>query len=110
MAAVTLDLSLNEGETFIMAIEFWEDDDGTIPADITNNSFDGAFKIGQKYIPMTIIVKDASTNVIEATISYDLMVDLELAGRYDIEMLQDGEKFRIIQGAVRISKEVTGAL
>ena len=108
MAAAVVDLSINEGETFIMSLEFWEDVDNTLPIDVSNDTFAGSFKIGTTTIPMTITHLTPAVNVIEAKVDYALMVDLSSKGKYDIEQLTpDAEKFRVIQGDVRVSQEVT---
>ena len=108
MAAAILDLDINEGETFLMSIDLWENVDQTIPIDITGSTFSGAMQIGQKYIPLTITIKAPAVNVIEATVDYTTMVDLANTGKYDIEQLTpQGEKFRLIQGRIRVNQEVT---
>jgi len=105
MAAAIVDLDINEGDTFVMTLEFFEDADNTLPIDITLSTFKGSFKIGPKLIPMTISKLDI--NVIEAMVDYSLMGDLQSKGKYDIDQLTDGENFRLIQGNVRVSQEVT---
>jgi len=106
MAAAIVDLDINEGDTFTMSLEFWENQDNIIPIDISNDTFKGSFKIGQKRIDMTI--NHLSTNAIEATVNHSLMHDLSARGAYDIDQLTvEGENYRVIQGAVRISPEVT---
>ena len=104
MEAATIDLDINEGETFIMVAEFWEDQDNTIPTDISSWVFEGMFKIGTKLIPMTMSI--TTPNFMEATVDYQDMTELGSQGRYDIEALQGTEKFRLFQGAVRVSQEV----
>ncbi len=105
MAAI-VDLDINEGETFIMAIEFWSDQDNTIPIDVSSDVFTGSFKIGTKSIPMAFSF--LQTNIIEAKVEYTEMAVLSNAGKYDIEQLDvAGDKFRIMQGNVRVSQEVT---
>ncbi len=108
MAAAIVDLDINEGDTFLMTVEFWEDVDNTLPIDITNETFTGSFKIGTKTIPMTFSVLVPAVNVLEATVAYTLMGDLSSKGKYDIDQLTPAnEKFRLMQGDVRISPEVT---
>jgi len=107
MAAAIVDLDINEGETFLMATEFWEDVDNTIPVDISAWIWEGAFKIGTKFIPMGINVLPDVVNAIEITVDYSTMVELSSKGTYDIEALVGTEKFRVFQGAVRVSQEVT---
>jgi len=106
MATAVLDLDINEGDTFIMTIDFWEDSDNTLPLDISLDTFTGSFQIGEKLIPMTMTILEV--NVLEASVAYQLMGDLSKKGKYDIDqLLPDNEKFRLIQGNVRINKEVT---
>ncbi len=108
MAAAIVDLDINEGDSFVMTLEFWEDADNTIPIDITADVFTGAFQIGTKYIPMTTTISAPAVNVLTATVDYSTMVDLSSKGKYDIDQLiPSGEKFRLIQGVVRINQEVT---
>ena len=108
MAAAVVDLDINEGDTFVMTLELWEDADNTIPIDVTASTFKGSFKIGTKLIPMTVVVQAPATNVIEASVAYSLMADLASQGKYDIDQLtQYGESYRLIQGNVRVSQEVT---
>jgi len=108
MAAAIVDLDINEGDTFIMSMELWENVDNTIPIDVSKDVFTGSFKIGTKTIPMTVIVKDATLNVVEATVAYELMSDLSTSGKYDIDQTTpSGERYRLIQGNVRVNKEVT---
>ncbi len=108
MAAAIVDLDINEGDTFIMTLEFWSDEDNTLPIDITLDTFIGSFKIGNKAIPMTMTTLLPATNALEAKVDYSLMVDLSSKGKYDIDQLTvDNEKYRVIQGNVRISQEVT---
>jgi len=108
MAAAVLDLEVNEGDTFVMSLEFWSDVDNTIPIDITTDTFSGSFKLGTKTIPMTFEVKLPATNVLEATVAYSQMSDLSSKGKYDIDQLTvANEKFRVIQGNVRVNSEVT---
>ena len=106
MAAATVDLEIDEGDTFIMTLEFWVNADGTIPMDISGDTFTGAFKIGTKFIPMTITTSSSVTNVIELRVDQTLMKDLSTKGRYDIDQLTNGDNFRLLQGAVRVSPEV----
>ena len=55
---------------------------------------------------MTILLP--AINVLEAKVDYTLMMDLSTKGKYDIEQLTPAdEQFRVIQGTVRISPEVT---
>ena len=108
MAAAIVDLDINEGDTFIMSLEFWEDVDNTLPIDITKDTFTGSFKIGTKTIPMVCTISTMTTNVLEASVDYTLMADLASKGKYDIDQLTEyNEKFRLIQGNVRVSQEVT---
>ena len=108
MAAAVVNLDkVNEGETFIMSLEFWDDVDNTIPIDVSTDTFTGSFKIGTKTIPMTITHLTPAVNVIEAKVDYALMTDLSSKGKYDIDQLNiSGDKFRLIQGDVRVSQEV----
>jgi len=107
MAAAILDVDINEGETFLMSIEFWEDSDNTIPVDITRDTFTGAMQIGQKYIPIDMSFGSLTVNVLNMEIPYGTMVDLAKTGKYDVEQQQGDEKFRLIQGRIRVNKEVT---
>ena len=107
MAAAIVDININEGETFIMSLEFWDDVDNTIPIDVSTDTFTGSFKIGTKTIPMTITHLTPAVNVIEAKVAYSLMTDLSSKGKYDVDQLNtSGDKFRLIQGDVRVSQEV----
>jgi len=107
MAAAIVDININEGETFIMSLEFWDDADNTIPIDVSTDTFTGSFKIGTKTIPMTMTHLTPAVNVIEAKVAYSLMTDLSSKGKYDIDQLNtSGDKFRLIQGDVRVSQEV----
>jgi len=108
MAAAIVDLDINEGQTFIMTLDFWDDVDNTIPIDITADTFMGSFKIGKKQIPMAFSFLSPAVNVVEARVTHSLMVDLSSVGKYDIEVTNPSdERFRVIQGNVRISQEVT---
>jgi len=108
MAAAIVDLDINEGDTFVMTMELWENQDNTIPIDVSLDTFTGSFKIGTKTIPMTISVSLPAVNVVEATVSYTQMVNLSNVGNYDIDQLTSyGEKYRLIQGKVRVNQEVT---
>jgi len=108
MAAAIVDLTINEGDTFIMTMDLWSDVDNTIPIDITADTFTGSFKIGEKIIPITLMVSSSAVNVLEATVDYTLMGDLSKQGKYDIDQLTPaGEKYRLMQGNVRVSPEVT---
>ncbi len=107
MAAAIVDININEGETFIMSLEFWDDVDNTLPIDVSTDTFTGSFKIGTKTIPMTITHLTPAVNVIEAKVAYSLMTDLSSKGKYDVDQLNtSGDKFRLIQGDVRVSQEV----
>ena len=106
MGTATVDLDINEGDTFIMALELWADQDNTQPIDITNDTFTGSFQIGTKNIPMTITVLDPTINAIEARVDHNSMKDLSSKGRYEIDQLTNGDSFRLIQGNVRVSQEV----
>ena len=107
MAAAIVDININEGETFIMSLEFWDDVDNTIPIDVSTDTFTGSFKIGTKTIPMTMTHLTPAVNVIEAKVAYSLMTDLSSKGKYDVDQLNtSGDKFRLIQGDVRVSQEV----
>lgn len=107
MAAAIVDININEGETFIMSLEFWDDVDNTLPIDVSTDTFTGSFKIGTKTIPITITHLTPAVNVIEAKVAYSLMTDLSSKGKYDVDQLNtSGDKFRLIQGDVRVSQEV----
>ncbi len=106
MAAV-VDLDINEGDTFIMSMELWEDEDNTIPIDVSADTFTGSFKFGTKLIPMQVVVSGQASNVVEASVSYTLMGSLSTQGKYDIDQLSNGERFRFMQGDVRVDQEVT---
>lgn len=105
--ATRLDLDIDEGSTFIMAIEFWYDEDNTQPIDITEDSFTGTFKFGEKLIPMTLSISPNTNNVISASVHYGLMGNLTSSGKYDIDQLSGNAKFRLLQGVVRVNQEVT---
>ena len=108
MAAAIVDININEGETFIMSIEFWSDQDNTLPIDISADTFTRSFKIGTKVVPMVFSYLTPAVNVLEAKVDYSLMVDLSTQGKYDIEQLDaSNDKFRLMQGNVRVSQEVT---
>ncbi len=108
MASAVVDLDINEGDTFVMTLDFWDDVDNTLPIDITNDTFKGSMKIGTKLIPMTITTSVVAVNSIQAVIDYQLMGDLAKSGKYDIDQLTSaGENYRIIQGRVRVNAEVT---
>ena len=107
MAAAILDVDINEGETFLMSLEFWEDSDNTIPIDITRDTFKGAMQIGQKYIPIDMTFGTATINVLNMEVPYGTMVDLAKTGKYDVEQQQGTDMFRVIQGRIRVNKEVT---
>jgi len=107
MAAAIVDLDINEGDTFIMTLEFWENQDNTQPMDITTSTFKGSFQFGAVNIPMTILISSTAVNAIEARVDYSLMGDLPNKGKYDIDQFVDGDNFRVIQGDVRVSQEVT---
>jgi len=107
MAAGIFDININEGDTFVLSLEFWSNEDNTIPLDLTLIEFSGAFQIGSKYIPMVCTKSTDIINVMTATVSYSQMTDLSTQGKYDIDSMQDGERFRVIQGSVKINKEVT---
>ena len=107
MAAAIVDLDINEGDTFIMSLEFWSDVDRTIPIDISLDTFTGTFHIGTKDIPITCIVT-AAKNVLEASVTYSLMRNLQRKGKYEIDQLTVlNENYRLIQGNVRVSQEVS---
>ncbi len=108
MATAILDITINEGDSFIMALDFWSDVDNTIPIDITADTFNGSFKIGTKVIPMTITTSTIVVNSIECKIVGNLLKDLSNLGKYDIDQVDVvGDTFRLMQGALRISQEVT---
>jgi len=105
MATAILDIKVNEGDTFIMTLDFWENADHTIPSDLTGITYAGQFKIGNKYIPMTNT--KLAENVIEFKVASSSMKELGNKGTYDIDEMFNGETFRILQGDVRTSAEVT---
>ena len=108
MGAAIVDLEINEGHTFVMSLELWENEDNTIPIDVSSDTFIGSFEFSGVNIPMVVVLMDGTTNVIEATVSHTSMVDLPTKGKYDIDQLQaDGERYRLIQGRVRVNQEVT---
>ena len=108
MATAILDININEGDTFVMSLDFWSDVDQTLPIDITNDTFKGSMMIGTKLIPMTITTSATAVNAIQAVIDYNLMGDLAKSGKYDIDQLTSaGENYRVIQGRVRVNAEVT---
>lgn len=106
MGAV-LDITINEGDTFIMVLELWDDVDNTLPTDISADDFKGTFKFGNLTIPMNIKKLTPAVNAIEASVQYTDMRDLPRQGRYDIDQLPTGESFRLLEGAVQVSKEIT---
>ena len=108
MATAILDIDINEGDTFVMSLEFWSDADNTIPIDVTTDTFYGSFVFGTRSIPMTITKLTPAINVIEATVAYSQMGDLPKQGKYDIDQLTaQGERYRVIQGVVRTNAGVT---
>jgi len=111
MAAAIVDLDINEGDTFLMTLEGWENADNTIPIDWSADTFKGSFEFNGVNIPMVLTLYPSTgpiQNVLEATVACSLMVDLPSKGKYDIDqMLPSGECYRLIQGNVRVSQEVT---
>jgi len=106
MATAILDVNINEGDTFVMDIEFWHNIDQTLPIDISNDIFAGSFEFAGKNIPMVCTI--IGVNVLEVKVDYTVMVDLPKKGKYDIDQTTEGdERFRIMQGDVRVSAEVT---
>ncbi len=105
MATAIVDMDVNEGSTFVFTMDLWENDDGTIPVDLTEWSFEGSIDVSTKCIPLTITT---IANGITVEADSSLMVDLPKSGKYDVEWthMVSGEKFRLIQGNLRISQEV----
>ncbi len=106
MATAILDVDINEGDTFVMDIEFWQNVDQTIPSGILTDTFAGSFEFAGVNIPM--VCTTLAINVLEVKVEHTLMVDLPKHGKYDIDQTSlGGERFRIMQGNVRVSAEVT---
>ena len=107
MAAV-LDLDINEGDTFTMSMELWENEDNTIPLDVSADTFIGSFEFSGNNIPMVMTVSGDANNVVNASVTYAQMGNLPSKGMYDIDQLNTaGERYRLIQGRVRVNPEVT---
>jgi len=108
MAAVIVDLDIDEGDTFVMMVEFWSDVDNTLAIDIREDTFQGSFQFGKVNIPMVCTISPYATNVLEASVAYTLMIDLPSKGKYDIDQtIPSNERYRLIQGNVRVNQEVT---
>ena len=107
MAAAVVDVDINEGDTFVMVLDLWENQDKTIPIDITPDTFTGSMKFGTKVIPLIIEKSILVVNSITATTDFNLMRDLGLHGSYEIDQkLPSGESYRLIQGRVLVNQEV----
>ncbi len=99
MAAAKVDIDINEAETFEMAIEFWENQDLTIPIDLTGWVFTGAFSFSDRCIPMVFTTID---NSITARIEADQLLDLPAKGTYSIESDDGTDTLRVQQGSIRV--------
>ncbi len=106
MSAATVDLNINEGETWNMSISLWVNRDKNEAMDISGWQWLGAFKIGTNYIPMSF---DVLENEVHAHIAYGLLEDLQSTfGDYDIEVVNaEGEKYRMVQGRIAVNHEIT---
>ena len=102
MAAAIVDLNVNENETFEMTMTYWEDADKTLPVDLTDWTFEGAFNFKNLCIPMTF-TKDA--NSVLARVEASDMNNLPIKGSYSIEASDTTSTFRVQQGKVRVDKE-----
>lgn len=101
MAAAVVDLNINEGETFNMSLEFWENSDRTEPVDITGWTFNGTFSFSNLCVPMTFTVID---NSITANIEATELVDLPATGRYTVEASSVDGVYRIQQGTLTVDR------
>ena len=104
MATPTVNLDINEHETFEMSLEFWENDDRTLPIDITAWSFNGAFNFGSLCIPFTYTI--GNTNSVVFRVEANQLVNLPNQGTYSIEAISGNDTYRIQQGSVTVDKEV----
>jgi len=102
-------MDINEGSTFVFTMDLWENDDGTIPVDLTKWTFDGAMDIGDKCIPLTITYL---ANGITVMVDSALMVDLGNAGSYNVKWthIATGERFRLIEGKLTVNQEVVSCV
>ena len=99
MAAAIVDININEAETFEMAIEFWENQDLTIPIDLTGWTFKGAFKFTDRCVPMAFTVVN---NGVTARIEADQLRNLPVKGSYSIESNDGTDTLRVQQGSIRV--------
>ena len=103
MAAAVVDININEHETFEMTLAYWDNEDRTLPLDLTGWTFDGAFNFGSLCIPMSFTVND---NEVLVRVEADALVNLPHKGTYSIEASNAGDVYRLQQGKVRVDKEV----
>ena len=103
MAAAVVDININEHETFEMTLSYWENNDRTLPLDLTGWTFNGAFNFGDLCIPMTFTINGNDVLVI---VDADDLVNLPKTGSYTIEATDNTVTYRLQQGKVRVDKEV----
>ena len=101
MAAAIVDLNINEGETWEMQVDFWENDDNTLPIDLTGWSFKGAMNFTSRCIPMSFNVFE---NAIVARIEANELVNLPTRGTYAIEADNGTDVTRVLQGNIVVDK------
>ena len=102
MAAAVVDVNINEHETFEMTLVYWENEDRTIPLDLTGWTFDGAFNFGSVCIPMAFTVNE---NEVLVRVEADQLINLPRKGTYSIEASNGADVYRLQQGKVRVDKE-----
>ena len=107
MASAVVDIDINEGDTFVMTLDLWENQDRTIPVDVSGDTFTGNMKFGKKIVPFIVVKSPFAVNVITVTTDYKKMVDLGRQGSYELDQLTGGESYRLIQGRTLVNQEVS---
>ena len=101
MAAAKVDLNINQGETWELQMEFWQNNDETLPIDISMWVFKGAMNFGSLCVPMSF---NSIDNTVAARIEADQLSDLPLTGTYAIEASNGFDTTRVLQGNIQVDK------
>lgn len=107
MTAPVQDIAIDQGATFKMQLVL-KDADTMTAIDISDYSFIGAIRqtfYDTASYPFRFEVIDAVNGVVQAILDANVAESIDfLKGVYDIEfILVDGQKYRLVQGAVVVS-------
>lgn len=117
MTASRVDFEIEQGSTFQKSIKFYKDDELTEPRDMSGFEWDMHIRKTEDSDESILELNSSDGDIdtssqsegkITINISSDTTADLDFTtGVYDLEYINESNRFRVLEGDIYLDKEVT---